>query len=291
LHVLEWSIRRRSGGGGELGAPEVEQRDHAKMMPTLAGMLLAIDVGNTNIVVGVFDGERLVADFRTHTDPRTTGDELALLLHGLLSSASIDTEDIDAIVISNGVPALARPLEEVAQRRFNTTPVLVGPGTRTGIRILYDDPRQVGGDRIANAIAAREVYGGPAIIIDFGTATTFDCVSPKGDYLGGAIAPGIQISLDALVSHAARLTRVELVAPPAAIGHNTVTSVQSGLMYGYVGLIEGIVARLKEEIGGNPTVIATGGQADALSGLTSAIDVVDQRITLTGLRLIHLQNV
>jgi type III pantothenate kinase len=261
------------------------------MMPTLAGMLLAIDVGNTNIVVGVFDGERLVADFRTHTDPRTTSDELALLFHGLLTSAAIDTEDIDAIVISNGVPALARPLEEVALRRFNTTPVLVGPGTRSGMRILYEDPRQVGGDRIANAIGAREVYGSPAIIIDFGTATTFDCVGPKGDYLGGAIAPGIQISLDALVSHAARLTRVELVAPPAAIGRNTVTSVQSGLMYGYVGLIEGIVARLKREIGGNPKVIATGGQADALSGLTSAIDVVDQRITLTGLRLIHLQNV
>jgi type III pantothenate kinase len=248
-------------------------------------------VGNTNIVVGVFDGERLVADFRTHTDPRTTSDELALLLNGLLTSASVGAGDIDAIVVSNGVPALARALDEMTSSAFKTTPVLVGPGTRTGIKILYDDPRQVGGDRIANAIAARAVHGSPAIIIDFGTATTFDCVSSDGDYLGGAIAPGIQISLDALVSHAARLTLVELVAPPAAIGHNTATSLQSGVMYGYVGLIEGIVARLKAEIGGRPTVIATGGLADALSGLTSVIDVVDQRITLTGLRLIHLQNV
>jgi type III pantothenate kinase len=261
------------------------------MMPTLAGMLLAIDVGNTNTVVGVFDGERLVADFRTHTDARTTGDELGLVFTGLLASASLSPSDIDAIVISNGVPALVLALEELAERYFKTDPILVGPGTRTGIRIHYDDPRQVGPDRIANAIAARSVHGVPAIIIDFGTATTFDCVGPDGDYLGGAIAPGIQISLDALVSHAARLTRVELVAPASAIGHNTVASVQSGLMYGYVGLIEGIVARLKAEIGGEPKVIATGGLADTLSGLTGVIDVVDLRITLTGLRLIHLQNV
>jgi len=254
-------------------------------------MLLALDVGNTHIVVGVFDGERLVADFRVHTDARATGDELGLLLTDLLDRADLEADAVNAVIISNGVPALARPLEELTTRYFHTAPMFVGPGIRTGIRIQYDDPRQVGGDRIANAIAARHLYGAPAIVVDFGTATTFDCVGTDGDYLGGAIAPGIQISLDALVSHAARLTRVEFVAPPTAIGHSTTASVQSGLMYGYVSLVEGLIARLKREIGGAPKVIATGGLAEPISNLTTAIDVVDQDVTLTGLRLIYLQNV
>jgi len=253
-------------------------------------MLLALDVGNTHIVIGVFDGERLVADFRVHTDARTTGDELGLLLTELLSRAEVALAHIDGVIVSNGVPALARPLSEVSERYFHSQLQVVGPGIRTGIKIHYDDPRQVGGDRIANAIAARHLYGAPAIVVDFGTATTFDCVDRDGDYLGGAIAPGIQISLDALVSHAARLTRVELTAPATAIGHSTAASVQSGLMYGYVGLVEGLVARLKAEIGGTPKVIGTGGLAEPLSQLTTVIDVVDQRVTLTGLRLIHEQN-
>ncbi|HKR99498.1 MAG TPA: type III pantothenate kinase [Candidatus Dormibacteraeota bacterium] len=253
-------------------------------------MLLAVDVGNTHIVVGVFDGEQLVADFRAHTDSRATGDELGLLLTDLLKREGLQPESIDGVIVSNGVPALARPLSELSQRYFSREAVFVGPGIRTGIRIHYDDPRQVGGDRIANAIAARHVYGAPAIVVDFGTATTFDCVDSAGDYLGGAIAPGIQVSLDALVEHAARLTNVELTAPATVIGHTTVSSVQSGLMYGYVGLVEGLVARIKHEIGGAPKVIATGGLAEAISELTGVIDVVDQRVTLTGLRLIHEQN-
>lgn len=253
-------------------------------------MLLALDVGNTHIVIGVFDGERLVADFRVHTDARATGDELGLLLISLLARAGVSATDIDSVIASSGVPALARPLSELSATYLGCELMVVGPGIRTGIRIHYDDPRQVGADRIANAIAARHVYGAPAIIVDFGTATTFDCVSADGDYLGGAIAPGIQISLDALVSHAARLTRVELVAPPAPIGHTTATSVQSGLMYGYVGLVEGLLARIKAEIGGAPKVIATGGLADAIAQLTDSIDVVDQLVTLTGLRLIREQN-
>jgi len=253
-------------------------------------MLLALDVGNTHIVIGVFEGEALVVDFRVHTDARATGDELGLLLTHLLEQGSVTTGQIDGIIVSSGVPALARPLAELSQRYFGRDPVVVGPGIRTGIKIHYDDPRQVGGDRIANAIAARHLYGAPAIIVDFGTATTFDCVGADGDYLGGAIAPGIQVSLDALVTHAARLTRVELSAPSTTIGHSTAASVQSGLMYGYVGLVEGLVTRLKEEIGGVPKVIATGGLAEAISELTDAIDIVDQRVTLTGLRLIHEQN-
>jgi type III pantothenate kinase len=188
------------------------------------------------------------------------------------------------------VPALARPLAEVSERYFGSQLMVVGPGIRTGIKIHYDDPRQVGGDRIANAIAARHQYGAPAIVVDFGTATTFDCVGGDGDYLGGAIAPGIQISLDALVSHAARLTRVELVAPPAAIGHSTAASVQSGLMYGYVGLVEGLITRIRHEIGDGARVIATGGLAETISDLTTMIDLVDQRVTLTGLRLIYEHN-
>jgi type III pantothenate kinase len=253
-------------------------------------MLLALDVGNTHIVIGVFDGERPVGDFRLHTDSRATGDELGLVLAELLARAGVKPADISAVIVSNGVPALARPLAEVSERYFGSQLMVVGPGIRTGIKIHYDDPRQVGGDRIANAIAARHQYGAPAIVVDFGTATTFDCVGGDGDYLGGAIAPGIQISLDALVSHAARLTRVELVAPPAAIGHSTAASVQSGLMYGYVGLVEGLITRIRHEIGDGARVIATGGLAETISDLTTMIDLVDQRVTLTGLRLIYEHN-
>ncbi len=253
-------------------------------------MLLALDVGNTHIVIGVFEGELLVADFRVHTDARATGDELGLLLTDLLARRGVQPAQIDGVIVSNGVPALARPVAELSDRYFGREPMVVGPGIRTGIKIHYDDPRQVGGDRIANAIAARHVYGVPAIVVDFGTATTFDCVGSDGEYLGGAIAPGIQISLDSLVNHAARLTRVELTAPPSAIGHSTAASVQSGLMYGYVGLVEGLIARLKDEIGGTPKVIATGGLAEPISQLTDVIDVVDQLVTLTGLRLIYEQN-
>jgi type III pantothenate kinase len=254
-------------------------------------MLLALDVGNTHIVMGVFDGEQLTADFRVHTDAHATGDELGLLLTQLLQQGGVAATQLDGVIVSNGVPALSRPLNDLCQRYFGLDPLVVGPGIRTGIKIHYDDPRQVGADRIANAIAARQVYGTPAIVVDFGTATTFDCVGAGGDYLGGAIAPGIQVSLDALVSHAARPTRVELVAPQAAIGHSTTASLQSGVMYGYVGLIEGLIARLTREIGGEPIVIATGGLAEPIAQLTDSIRVVDQRVTLTGLRLIHEQNV
>jgi type III pantothenate kinase len=169
--------------------------------------------------------------------------------------------------------------------------MIVGPGTRTGIRIHYDDPRQVGADRIANAIAARHLYGVPAVLVDFGTATTFDAIGEDGDYLGGAIAPGIQVSHDALVSHAALLPRVELVAPAVAVGHNTTASMQSGIVFGYAGLVEGLVARFRAEIGAHARVIATGGVVEDLARLISIIDIVDEQLTLTGLRLIHGQNI
>jgi type III pantothenate kinase len=257
------------------------------MMPTLAAMLLAIDVGNTNIVVGVFDGEALTADFRIHTDDRFTGDELGLVLVDLLARQELAPAQVTAVVVSSVVPTLARSIDELSHTYFHQPPMLVGPGTRTGIRIQYDDPRRVGADRIANAIAAHHLYRGPAVLVDFGTATTFDAIDGKGDYLGGAIAPGIQLSHDALVSHAAMLSRIELTAPTEAIGHSTTASMQSGIVFGYVGLVEGLVARFRAEMEGEPKVIATGGLATALAALTSSIEIVDERLTLHGLRLIH----
>ncbi len=260
------------------------------MMPTLAAMLLAIDVGNTNIVVGVFDGEQLTADFRIHTDDRFTGDELGLVLVDLLRRRDLAPGQITAVVVSSVVPTLARSIDELSHTYFDRAPMLVGPGTRTGIRIQYDDPRRVGADRIANAIAAHHLYHGPAILVDFGTATTFDAIDSRGDYLGGAIAPGIQLSHDALVSHAAMLMRVELAAPTEAIGHSTTSSMQSGIVFGYVGLVEGLVGRFRAEMEGQAKVIATGGLAPSLAKLIPAIDIVDERLTLYGLRLIHEQN-
>ncbi len=253
-------------------------------------MLLAIDIGNTNVVLGVFDGETLVADLRLHTDERATGDELGLTIVDLLRRRGVDPEAVDAVAVSNVVPGLARAVDELARTYFKVEPLVIGPGVRTGIRILYDDPRQVGADRIANAIAAHAKYGGPAILVDFGTGTTIDAINERGDYLGGAIAPGIHVALDALVSRAARLVRVDLVAPAAAIGRNTTTSLQSGMVFGYVGLVEGIVARMKAEIGGNPTVIATGGLGELFAGLSPVINHVDQHLTLTGLRLVYEMN-
>jgi type III pantothenate kinase len=253
-------------------------------------MLLAIDVGNTNIVLGVFDEDTLIADFRLHTDERATGDEMGLQIVGLLESRGLRADRVDAVVVSNVVPILSRPIDELSQHYFRMAPMVVGPGIRTGMRILYEDPRQVGADRIVNALAAFQRYGGPAVLVDFGTATTFDAISPSGDYLGGAIAPGIVISLDALVSHTAKLTRVELAAPPTVIGRNTTASMQAGLVYGYVGLIEGIVGRMKGELGDGARVIATGGLAELIAAQTGAIDTVDQRLTLDGLRIIHQLN-
>lgn len=260
------------------------------MMHTLAAMLLAIDVGNTHIVLGVFDGERLVADFRLHTDDRATEDELGLSVVDLLRSRDIAPGVVDAVVMSSVVPTLSPTVEEMCVRRFQREPLVVGPGVRTGVRIHYDDPRMVGADRIANAVAAQHEYGGPAILVDFGTATTFDVIGAEGDYLGGAIAPGIQISHDALVSHAARLSRVELTAPDSSIGHSTASSMQAGIVFGYVALVEGLVRRIRTELGGEAKVIATGGLAARMAPLIDVIDTVDERLTLTGLRLIHEQN-
>lgn len=253
-------------------------------------MLLAVDAGNTNVVLGLYDGERLVADWRITTPQTWTGDEVAMLLIDLFSLRGLDPKDVTGVVIGSVVPNLTPALEEASEVHLKLKPIIVGPGVKTGIRIAIENPKEVGADRIANTLAAFRRYGGPAIVIDLGTAVTYDAISATGDYLGGAIAPGVGISLDALLEHTAKLVRVELTAPDSVIGRSTVAAIQSGLLWGFVGQIEGMVQRMTQELGGSARVIATGGQAGMVAGLTHVIDEVDSQLTLEGLRLIHLQN-
>ena len=249
-------------------------------------MLLAIDVGNTNIVLGGYDGAHLVSSWRINTDADRMPDEYAVLIDGLLRYVNRSLKDVSAVVLCSVVPALTATFEEMTRQFCCREPIVVGPGTRTGVKILYENPREVGADRIANAVAAFHLYGGPAIVIDFGTATTFDALSGDGEYLGGAIAPGLIISADALFQRAARLYRVELKRPKAAIGRNTGASVQAGLIYGYVGLIEGLISRFRQEMG-PARVIATGGLSNVIAKETSAIEIINPLLTLEGLRLIY----
>ena len=254
-------------------------------------MLLAIDIGNTNIVIGVFEGEKLRATWRLGTDVHKLEDEYAGLFSNLWSLKGISFEDIDSAIIASSVPPLVTVFDELCKRYLGVTPMVVGPGVKTGVRIALENPREVGADRVVNAAAGHHLYGGPLIVIDFGTATTLDAVSEDGDYLGGAIAPGIGISAEALFREAAKLPRVELVRPPKAIGRNSVAAMQSGLIFGYVGLIEGIVARMQKELGGEAKVIATGGLADVIASEASVVDALEPNLTLIGLRLVHELNV
>jgi len=253
-------------------------------------MLLAIDIGNTNIVIGVFEGEDLRATWRLGTDVHKLEDEYAAMMASLLSMKGLTFDGIDAAVMSSSVPPLVTVFEELCNRYFGVTPLVIGPGTKTGVRISIDNPREVGADRVVNAAAAHSLYKGPLIVIDLGTATTFDAISEEGDYLGGAIAPGIVIAAEALFEHAAKLPRVELVRPSKAIGRNSVAAMQSGIILGYVGLIEGIVARMQRELGGHAKVIATGGLADVIASEAKVVDAVEPNLTLLGLRLIHELN-
>jgi len=253
-------------------------------------MLLAIDVGNTDITLGVFEGEKLRATWHMATGIHRRADEYAALLLNLLHHQGLDTSDIKDIALCSVVPPLIATFEDLFQRYFHTSPLVVGAGVKTGVRIRLDNPREAGTDRIVNAAAAHHLYGGPVIIADFGTATTFDTVSKEGDYLGGAIAPGIVTAAEALFMQAAMLPRVELTRPKHAIGINTTSAMQSGLIFGYVGLVEGIVARIQQELGEKTRVVATGGYAELIAKETNIIDIVNPDLTLMGLRLIYLMN-
>ncbi|MBI3084389.1 MAG: type III pantothenate kinase [candidate division NC10 bacterium] len=253
-------------------------------------MLLALDVGNTNTVIGVFDDKALLTHWRLSTRREGTRDEYAMLIKGLFDFAGLAFQGVSAVIISSVVPPLQGPLEEMARQYFGVEPMVVGPGIKTGMPILYESPRDVGADRIVNAVAAFEAYGGPCIVVDFGTATTFDAISVRGEYLGGAICPGIGISSEALFQHAAKLPRVDITRPKVIIGKNTVGSMQAGLFFGYLSLVEGIVARMRAELGGRAAVVATGGLAELLLTESTAVDHVDPLLTLTGLRILFERN-
>lgn len=248
-------------------------------------MLLAVDIGNTNIVFGAFDGERLAAHWRVATVAERTADEYAVLLQGLLERGGLRAADIHGICIASVVPTLVTTFRELAESQFDAPCVVVHASLNNGIRILADSPSEVGADRIVNALAAAVLHRTPAIVVDFGTATTFDAVSAERELLGSAIAPGIQTAMEGLVRRAARLFSVELVPPPRAIGTTTIASVQSGAIFGYVGLVEGLVRRIEMEMDGDPMVIATGGLAPAVAPHTDVFDLVDMDLTLHGLRL------
>ncbi len=244
-------------------------------------MLLAVDVGNTQTVLGLYEGERLGDHWRLATERTRTGDELGVLLTGLL-----DLDAIDGICLSSTVPTLVREWELVADRWAEAPLLVVGPGVKTGIPIRYDDPREVGPDRIVNSVAAKTRYGAPAIVVDFGTSTNFDVVSSAGEYVGGVLAPGIEISMDALFARAARLVKVDYVAPATVIGKTTVHGLQSGLVYGFAGQVDGIVGRIRAELGADAPAVATGGLADLVAPHAVTIGHVDPYLTLDGLRLV-----
>jgi type III pantothenate kinase len=250
-------------------------------------MLLAIDVGNTDIKLGVFDGDNLRATWRWSTDAMRMADEYAAQLGWLLGYQNLSFADLDAAVLSSVVPPLTSTFRQLVCRYLGADPLNVTAAVRTGIRLAVDTPSEVGGDRIANAVAAGSLYGGPAIVVDFGTATNFDVVSGDGAFLGGSFAPGVLTALDGLLARAARLQRFDLAAPPRTIGTNTIACLQSGTIYGYVGLVEGLVRRIRDELGSEALVIGTGGLVDVIGAHTRAIEVVDRDLTLKGLRLIH----
>ncbi len=257
-------------------------------------MLLVIDVGNTQTVVGLYDSgvrsHELLEHWRLATRADQTGDELALTLRQLLSGRDLDlVDDVRGVAVSSGVPSITYELRRMCERYLTVEPVILGTGVRTGMPVLYDNPREVGADRIANAVGAYDLYGGPTVVVDFGTATTFDVISPDGEYLGGAIFPGIEISMDALFGRAAALRRVELTEPRSVIGKTTMESVQSGAVYGYSAMVDGMCDRIEEVIG-EATVIATGGLASLISPIAESIEHEEPWLTLHGLRLVWEKN-
>jgi type III pantothenate kinase len=251
-------------------------------------MLLAIDVGNTNTVVGVFSGEKLLDYFRIASNEKLTHDECGILVRQLLGNIEIPPEKIEGVCLCSVVPALTQAYEEMSRKYFSVEPLAVSASSDLGMEIVYDNPEQVGADRLADAVAAYELYGGPAIVVDFGTATTFDYISAEGEYVGGAIAPGVETSSSTLFYRAAQLFKVRLEPPRSVVGKNTTESLKAGIIYGTVGQVEGIISRMKDEIGQDKVkVLATGGLAPVVAKLTSSIEEVNLTLTLEGLRIIH----
>ncbi len=256
-------------------------------------MLLAIDVGNSNTVIGLYDGDKLLHDWRIRTEVDNTVDEYGMLILNLYRTARISSKSVrsvNGIIISCVAPPMLNILEPLCEKYFKIKPLIVGPGVKTGMPIYYDNPKEVGADRIVNAVAAREKYKGDLIIVDFGTATTFDYVTSNGEYMGGCIAPGIIVSSEALFERASKLPRVEFSKPKSIIAKDTISSMQAGIMYGYAGLVDGIVKRMMSESKSSPTVVATGGLARIIAPETKSINVVDDMLTLDGLRIIYSRN-
>lgn len=253
-------------------------------------MLLVVDVGNTTIVSGVFDGDRRLTDWRLETDRQKTADEYGILLKYLLQDAGLNPHAIKAAIIASVVPPVTGIIQRMIEKYFKVTPLQIGPGIRTGLAIKTENPREVGADQVVNSVAALKKYGAPLIIVDFGTATTFCSIAAKGDFLGVAIAPGLGISSDALFQRTSKLPRVELAKPKTVIGKNTIHSMQSGLYFGYIGLVENLITQMKEEMNCEPKVIATGDFAEWIAGGTSMIDRIDPYLTLDGLKIIYEMN-
>ena len=249
-------------------------------------MLLAIDIGNTNITLGLYEGETLGPRWRLATDHRSMPDEYGLLLVGMFNHAGIPLDELQGICLASVVPPLTGKVVEACRTYLQQDPLVVDAGVKTGVRVLYEDPKAVGADRIVDAAAVQHLYGGPACVVDFGTGTTFDAITAQGEYLGGAIAPGIGVAADALFSAGAKLMRVDIQRPPGAIGRNTTHALQSGLLFGYVGLVEGLVARFAEELGPDMKVIGTGGLAEIVARETKVIQILAPWLTLDGLRII-----
>ncbi|MBI2773499.1 MAG: type III pantothenate kinase [Chloroflexi bacterium] len=249
-------------------------------------MLLAVDVGNTNTVLGAYRANALVRTWRASTQVDRTEDELAVMIQGLLAREELGLDDVDAMVVGSVVPPLTLALTRLAERHLEGRALVVGPGIKTGVRLRVDNPSEVGADRIANTLAAHRRYGGPTVVVDFGTSTNFDVVSAEGDFMGGSFAPGLEISAESLFGRASRLFRVPLTPPKEAIGRNTADCLRSGIVFGYVGLVEGLLVRIVAELGGKARVIATGGLASTIAPLTKAIERVDDDLTLEGLRLL-----
>ncbi len=253
-------------------------------------MILVVDVGNTNIVLGIYEGKTLLHHWRLSTNRSATADEYGIMIHNLFHYAGVKLDQMDGVIISSVVPPLMRTLEQLCHKYLHKVPIIVGPGVKTGLNIRYENPREVGADRIVNSVAGIEKYGTPLIVVDFGTATTFDYIDADGNYLGGAIVPGIGISTEALYQRAAKLPRIELVRPKSVVGRNPVTSMQAGIIFGYAGQVDGIVQRIRKEFNVMPRVIATGGLAELISAESETVEAVDPLLTLDGLRIIYERN-